>query len=295
MWICDKWEDYKVLDLSDGEKLEEWNGYRLIRPDPQVIWDEKLHAKEWKTADAHYHRKNTGGGAWEVKHKLPDKWTVSFKPLNLKFYIKPMGFKHTGLFPEQAVNWSWFYELIKNAKRPIKVLNLFAYTGGATVAAAAAGASVAHVDSSKGMVSWAKENLELSGLKDKPVRFLVDDVIKFVEREARRGNTYDGIIMDPPSYGRGPNGEVWKLENELYPLVERCMKIMSDNPLFFLINSYTTGLQPTVLSNILKLKVQKKYGGFVSADEIGLPVENENLILPCGASGRWCAGSPKGE
>ena len=295
MWICDKWEDYKVLDLSGGEKLEEWNGYRLVRPDPQVIWNDKLLPKEWKMADAHYHRKNTGGGSWEVKNKLPDKWTVSFKPLNLKFYIKPMGFKHTGLFPEQAVNWSWFYELIKNANRPIKVLNLFAYTGGATVAAAAAGASVAHVDSSKGMVSWAKENLELSGLKDKPVRFLVDDVIKFVEREARRGNTYDGIIMDPPSYGRGPNGEVWKLENELYPLVERCMKIMSDNPLFFLINSYTTGLQPTVLSNILKLKVQKKYGGCVSADEIGLPVENENLILPCGASGRWYASGSKGE
>lgn len=295
MWICDKWEDYKVLDLSDGEKLEEWSGYRLVRPDPQVIWSEKLLPKEWNKAHAHYHRKNTGGGSWEVKSKLPDKWTVSFKPLNLKFYIKPMGFKHTGLFPEQAVNWSWFYELIKNAKRPIKVLNLFAYTGGATVAAAAAGASVVHVDSSKGMVAWAKENLELSGLKDKPVRFLVDDVIKFVEREARRGNFYDGIIMDPPSYGRGPNGEVWKLEDELYPLVERCMKIMSENPLFFLINSYTTGLQPAVLSNILKLKLQKKYGGEVAAEEIGLPVLNSDIVLPCGASGRWFKEGLKGE
>ncbi len=294
MWICDKWQDYRVLDIANGEKLENWNGHILVRPDPQVIWDEKCMPHLWKTADAHYHRKNTGGGAWEVKNKLPDRWTVSFEPLNLKFNIKPMGFKHTGLFPEQAVNWIWFYELIKNAKRPIKVLNLFAYTGGATVAAAAAGASVVHIDSSKGMVTWAKENLELSGLADRPVRFMVDDVIKFVEREQRRQNTYDAIIMDPPSYGRGPGGEVWKLEDELYPLVERCMKIMSDNPLFFLINSYTTGLQPTVLANILKLKLAIRYGGVVEAEEIGLPVENSDLILPCGASGRWYKKTDKG-
>jgi len=289
MWICNKWEDYQVLDLSNGEKLENWGAYRLSRPDPQVIWDEKLHPALWREAHAIYHRKNTGGGSWEIKKKLPEKWSISFAPLSLTFQIKPMGFKHTGLFPEQAVNWVWFSELIKKANRPISVLNLFAYTGGATVAAAAAGASVVHVDSSKGMVTWAKGSCELSGLKDRPVRFLVDDVIKFVEREARRGNRYDGIIMDPPSYGRGPGGEVWKLEDELYPLVERCMKIFSDTPLFFLINSYTTGLQPTVLSNILKLQVKSKYGGTVCADEIGLPVKNSNLILPCGASGRWSA------
>ena len=289
MWISNKWEDYKVLDLSDGKKLEDWNGYRLVRPDPQVIWNEKEFPALWTDAHAAYHRKNTGGGAWEEKKKLPEKWTVEFSPLNLKFQIKPMGFKHTGLFPEQAVNWEWFSDLIKKAGRPIKVLNLFAYTGGATLAAAQAGASVVHVDASKGMVTWAKENLHLSGLGDRPVRFIVDDVIKFVEREARRGNQYDGIIMDPPSYGRGPGGEVWKLENELYPLVERCMKIFSDTPLFFLINSYTTGLQPMVLSNILKLQVAKKYQGKVSAEEIGLPVENSKLLLPCGASGRWWA------
>ncbi len=289
MFICDKWKDYKVLDLSHGEKLEDWGKYRLIRPDPQVIWNDRLKPELWKKADAHYHRKNTGGGSWQVHTKIPEKWKINFEPLNLSFYVKPMGFKHTGLFPEQAVNWMWFSELIKNAKRPIKVLNLFAYTGGATAAAAAAGASVVHVDSSKGMVLWAKENLECSNLRDKPVRFIVDDVIKFVEREARRGNTYDGIIMDPPSYGRGPNGEVWKLEDELYPLVERCMKIMSDTPLFFLINSYTTGLQPTVLADILKLKVKKKYGGTVVSEEIGIPVENSDIILPCGASGRWSA------
>ncbi len=289
MFICDKWKDYKVLDISGGEKLEDWAQYRLIRPDPQVIWEDKSQPQLWKTAAAHYHRKNTGGGSWQVHTKIPDKWKIKFEPLNLSFWVKPMGFKHTGLFPEQAVNWMWFSELIKSAGRPIKVLNLFAYTGGATAAAAGAGASVVHVDSSKGMVAWAKENLECSGLRDKPVRFIVDDVIKFVEREARRGNTYDGIIMDPPSYGRGPNGEVWKLEEELYPLVERCMKIMSDNPLFFLINSYTTGLQPTVLADILKLKIKKKYAGTVVSEEIGIPVENSDLILPCGASGRWCA------
>ena len=289
MWISDQWKDYKVLDLSGGEKLEDWKKYRLIRPDPQVIWNEKEYPALWKNAHAAYHRKNTGGGSWEVRKSLPDKWTVHFEPLDLTFNIKPMGFKHTGLFPEQAVNWVWFADLIRKANRPIKVLNLFAYTGGATVAAASAGASVVHVDSSKGMETWAKENLHLSGLGDRPVRFIVDDVIKFVEREARRGNVYDGIIMDPPSYGRGPGGEVWKLEEQLYPLVERCMKIFSDHPLFFLINSYTTGLQPMVLADILKLKVAKKYKGTVASEEIGLPVENSDLLLPCGASGRWWA------
>ena len=289
MWITKQWQDYKVLDMEGGKKLENWGKYRLIRPDPQVIWNDKEFPKLWNAADAQYHRKNTGGGAWEILTSLPEKWSISFEPLSLSFYVKPMGFKHTGLFPEQAVNWVWFSDLILKAKRPIKVLNLFAYTGGATLAAAAAGASVVHVDSSKGMVSWAKENLELSGLKDRPVRFIVDDVIKFVEREARRGNVYDGIIMDPPSYGRGPGGEVWKLEQELVPLVERCMKIFSDKPLFFLINSYTTGLQPMVLSNILQLKVAKKHKGMVAAEEIGLPVENSKLLLPCGASGRWWA------
>ena len=289
MWICDKWEDYQVLDIACGQKAEDWNGYLLIRPDPQVIWNEKQKPRLWGKAHAVYHRKNTGGGFWDVKKKLPEKWSVAFPPLVLKFYIKPMGFKHTGLFPEQAANWMWFSNLIQNAGRPVKVLNLFAYTGGATAAAAAAGASVAHVDSSKGMVSWAKENLTLSGLKDRPVRYLVDDAIKFVDRELRRGNRYDAVIMDPPSYGRGPGGEVWKLEDELYPLVQKCVSLLSDSPLFFLINSYTTGLQPAVLSDILKLTLAKKHGGTVSADEIGLPVSDSDLILPCGASGRWSA------
>ncbi|MBO5930290.1 MAG: class I SAM-dependent methyltransferase [Clostridia bacterium] len=287
MWICNQWEDYRVLDIANGEKLEDWKNYRLIRPDPQVIWDEKQKPQLWNSAHGVYHRKNTGGGFWDVKKKLPDKWSVSFKPLGLSFYIKPMGFKHTGLFPEQAANWLWFSEQIKRANREIKVLNLFAYTGGATAAAAAAGAHVTHVDASKGMVLWAKENLAHSGLSDRPVRFLVDDVLKFVEREIRRGNHYDAIIMDPPSYGRGPGGEVWKLEETLYPLVLKCMEILSDDPLFFLINSYTTGLQPAVLSNLLKLTVAKKHGGTVTADELGLPVEDSSLVLPCGASGRW--------
>lgn len=289
MWICNQWKDYQILDMAAGEKLEDWCGYRLIRPDPQVIWNKKEHEDLWKGVHGIYHRKNTGGGYWDVKKKLPEKWSVRFSPLDLQFNIKPMGFKHTGLFPEQAVNWLWFSDLIKRANRSIKVLNLFAYTGGATAAAAAAGAQVTHVDSSKGMVTWAKENLASSGLSDKPVRYLVDDVVKFVEREIRRGNHYEAIIMDPPSYGRGPNGEIWKLEDELYPLVLKCMEILSDKPLFFLINSYTTGLQPAVLSNLLKLTVGAQYGGCVTADEIGLPVVDSNLVLPCGASGRWSA------
>ncbi|MBR2499474.1 MAG: class I SAM-dependent methyltransferase [Clostridia bacterium] len=289
MWICKDWKDYEILDISSGDKLEVWNGYKLIRPDPQVIWDERQFPALWKDAHARYNRSKSGGGSWDFNKKLPDQWDVNFEPLGLKFLIKPMGFKHTGLFPEQAANWMWFSDIIKKAapKRPVKVLNLFAYTGGATVAAAAAGASVVHVDSSKGMVTWAKENLNASGHGDKFVRFIVDDAIKFVEREIRRGNRYDGIIMDPPSYGRGPGGEVWKIEDEIYPLVQKCSQILSDNPLFFLINSYTTGLQASVLTNILTLTVGKKYKGTIVSDELGLPVKNTNLVLPCGASGRF--------
>ncbi len=289
MWICNDWKDYEILDISSGDKLEVWNGYKLIRPDPQVIWNERQFPALWKDAHARYNRSKSGGGSWDFNKKLPAEWDVKFEPLGLKFLIKPMGFKHTGLFPEQAANWMWFSEIIKKAtpKRPVKVLNLFAYTGGATVAAAAAGADVVHVDSSKGMVTWAKENLIASGYGDKFVRFIVDDAIKFVEREIRRGNRYDGIIMDPPSYGRGPNGEVWKIEDEIYPLVKKCAEILSDSPLFFLINSYTTGLQASVISNLLSLTVGKKHKGKIISDELGLPVKNTNLVLPCGASGRF--------
>ena len=287
MWICNDWNDYKVLDLSSGEKLEDWNGYKLVRPDPQVIWEKREFPDLWKSFHGKYHRSNKGGGSWEFVKKVPDRWYVSFEPLGLKFNIKPMGFKHTGLFPEQAANWQWFSKLIQEANRPINVLNLFAYTGGATAAAAAAGASVAHIDSSKGMVTWAKENLTSSGLSDCPVRYIVDDVIKFVEREIRRGKKYDAVIMDPPSYGRGPNGEVWKIEEELFGLIEKCMQVLSDKPLFFLINSYTTGLAPSVLSNLLNMTVVKKYGGHSEADEVGLPIQSSSLVLPCGASGRW--------
>lgn len=289
MWICRDWLDYKVLDLSGGEKLEDWNGYRLVRPDPQVVWNRREFPQEWKSFHGRYHRSNKGGGSWEFVKRVPDRWQVSFAPLGLTFNIKPMGFKHTGLFPEQAANWLWFSQLIREAKRPVNVLNLFAYTGGATAAAAAAGASVAHIDSSKGMVSWAKENLASSGLADRPVRYIVDDVVKFVEREIRRGRKYDAVIMDPPSYGRGPNGEVWKIEDELFPLVEKCMQALSDEPLFFLINSYTTGLAPSVLSDILEMTVTARFGGKTAADEVGLPVQGSRLVLPCGASGRWQA------
>lgn len=291
MWICKDWKDYEILDISSGDKLELWNGYKLIRPDPQVIWDERQFPALWKDAHARYERSNKGGGSWGFNKKLPDEWEVAFEPLDLKFLIKPMGFKHTGLFPEQAANWIWFSDIIKKAakKRPVRVLNLFAYTGGATVAAASAGADVVHVDSSKGMVNWAKENLALSGHADKFVRFMVDDAIKFTEREIRRGSHYDGIIMDPPSYGRGPGGEVWKIEDEIYPLVKKCALLLSDKPLFFLINSYTTGLAPSVLSNILSLTVGKTHKGIIEADELGLPVKNSKLVLPCGASGRWQA------
>lgn len=283
MWIAENWKEYEVLDTSCGEKLERWGDYILVRPDPQVIWKTPKENRGWKKKNAHYHRSAKGGGEWEFID-LPEQWSIHYK--NLTFQLKPFSFKHTGLFPEQAVNWDWFSEKIKNAGRPVKVLNLFAYTGGATLAAAAAGASVTHVDASKGMVAWAKENARSSGLEDKPIRWLVDDCVKFVEREIRRGNTYDGIIMDPPSYGRGPKGEIWKIEDSIYDFVKLCTKILSDKPLFFLINSYTTGLAPAVLTYMLSTEL-KQYDGIVCADEIGLPVKETGLVLPCGASGRW--------
>lgn len=284
MWIADNWKDYEVLDTSGGEKLERWGDYILVRPDPQVIWNTPHEHPGWKKKNAHYHRSQKGGGEWEFI-SLPDEWSIRYR--NLCFHLKPFSFKHTGLFPEQAVNWDWFSGLIAGTGRPVKVLNLFAYTGGATVSAAAAGAQVTHVDASKGMVAWAKENVASSGLSDAPIRWLVDDCVKFVEREIRRGNKYDGIIMDPPSYGRGPKGEIWKIEESIWPFVELCTRLLSDDPLFFLINSYTTGLQPAVLSYMLNLAVQKQFGGRVEAQEIGLPVSGNGLVLPCGASGRW--------
>ena len=285
MKVANNWQDYKLIDMANGQKLEKWGKYILSRPDPQIIWKEKMYPEEWKKADAIYSRSKTGGGSWKYNKKLPENWQIKYK--GLTFNIKPMGFKHTGLFPEQAVNWDWMIEKIQNAKREIKVLNLFAYTGGATVACLHAGASVCHVDSSKGMVSWAKENVHSSGLADKKIRYVVDDVNKFVAREIRRGNKYDAIIMDPPSYGRGANGEVWQFENNIYDLVELCKQVLSDNPLFFLINSYTTGISSTVLSNILTLTIEKKYKGQVTCGEVGLPMENSDLILPCGIYGRW--------
>lgn len=286
MWIADQWKDYEVIDTSCGEKLERWGSYILLRPDPQVIWKTAKNVPEWNRLNGHYHRSSKGGGEWEF-FKLPEEWTISYKELN--FRLKPFSFKHTGLFPEQAVNWDWFGEKIRNANRPVKVLNLFAYTGGATLAAASAGASVTHVDASKGMVTWAKENAAASHLSDAPIRWLVDDCVKFVEREIRRGNKYNGIIMDPPSYGRGPKGEIWKIEESIYPFVELCSQLLSDDALFFLINSYTTGLQPAVLSYMLNTVIQKKRGGQVLSSEIGLPVSSNGLVLPCGASGRWFA------
>ena len=285
MNIANNWNDYKILDMADGQKLERWGDVILARPDPQIIWKEKTYPEKWKNINATYHRSKTGGGAWEYKKKMPNQWQIKYKELT--FNIKPMGFKHTGLFPEQAVNWDWMIDKIKNAKREIKVLNLFAYTGGATVACASAGASVCHVDSSKGMVTWAKENITSSGLVERPVRYIIDDVVKFVNREIRRGNKYDAIIMDPPSYGRGANGEVWQFENNIYDLVELCTNVLSDNPLFFLINSYTTGISSKVLENILNLTVNKEHNGKVSSGEIGLPMENSKLVLPCGIYGRW--------
>ena len=283
MNIATNWKDYEILDMANGEKLENWGGYTLVRPDPQIIWKNKSFPDKWKNANATYKRSKTGGGAWNYRTKLPASWQIKYG--NLVFNIKPMGFKHTGLFPEQAVNWDWMMYKIKSSRRPIKVLNLFAYTGGATVACLAAGASVCHVDSSKGMVAWAKENVISSNLQDKPVRYIVDDVIKFVQREIRRGNTYDAIIMDPPSYGRGTSGEVWQFEENIADLVELCTKILSNKPLFFLINSYTTGISSTVLENILRLNIKKD--GKFSHGEIGLPMTNSKLILPCGIYGKW--------
>ena len=285
MNIAKNWVDYMIIDMADGQKLEKWGDVILSRPDPQIVWKNKSCPEEWKKANAIYSRSKTGGGSWEYKKKVPKAWQIKYK--DLTFNIKPMGFKHTGLFPEQAVNWDWMRDKIKNAKREIKVLNLFAYTGGATVACLAAGASVCHVDSSKGMVTWAKENVASSGLSEKPVRYIVDDVIKFVNREIRRGNKYDAIIMDPPSYGRGTNGEVWKFEDNICDLVELCSQVLSDDPLFFLINSYTTGISSSVLANILDLTVSKKYKGKVESGEIGLPMENSSLVLPAGIYGRW--------
>lgn len=290
MWIANNWKDYEVLDCSNGEKLERWGDYILVRPDPQVIWDTPKTLKGWKKMNGHYHRSSRGGGEWEF-FNLPEQWTINYK--SLTFNLKPFSFKHTGLFPEQATNWDWFSDLISKEKiksgndNPVKVLNLFAYTGGATLAAAAAGANVTHVDASKGMVNWAKENAVSSGLKDAPIRWLVDDCVKFVEREIRRGNKYDAIIMDPPSYGRGPKGEIWKIEDSIHSFVKLCTQILSDKPLFFLINSYTTGLAPSVLTYMIEIEVGKKFGGHVEAQEIGLPVSSNGLVLPCGASGRW--------
>lgn len=284
MWIASDWKDYEVIDCSGGEKLERWGDYILVRPDPQVIWDTPKLDKGWRKMNGHYHRSSKGGGEWEF-FNLPEQWTIHYKKLT--FNLKPFSFKHTGLFPEQAANWDWFSEIIKKAGRPVKVLNLFAYTGGATLAAAKAGASVTHVDASKGMVNWAKENAASSDLSDSPIRWLVDDCVKFVEREIRRGNKYDAIIMDPPSYGRGPKGEIWKIEDSIHSFIKLCTQILSDDAIFFLINSYTTGLAPSVLTYMLETEVKRQFGGYVESGEIGLPVSSNGLVLPCGASGRW--------
>ena len=281
MIISKDWKDYELIDTSNGEKLERWGDIILRRPDPQIVWNTPM-GKEWNKVDGWYHRSNKGGGSWEFFTNVPETWSISYK--KLKFVIKPMNFKHTGLFPEQAVNWEWMINKIQNANRPIRVLNLFAYTGGATVACSYAGASVCHVDASKRIVAQAKENLTLSGLGNREVRFIVDDVGKFVEREIRRGKKYDAIVMDPPSYGKGSNGEVWDIEKDLYPLILKTLDILSDNPLFYLINSYTAGLAPSVLDNILKLSMKN---GKTSCGEIGLPITKQNIVLPCGIFGRW--------
>lgn len=283
MDVARDWKDYEILDMANGEKLEKWKDVILVRPDPQIIWKSKSFPERWKNANARYIRSSTGGGNWDFSKKVPANWQVKYKELT--FNIKPMGFKHTGLFPEQAVNWDWMINKIQHANRDIKVLNLFAYTGGATVACSYAGASVCHVDSSKGMVTWAKENITSSGLQNNPVRYIIDDVVKFVSREIRRGNKYDAIIMDPPSYGRGTNGEVWKFEENISDLVELCTKVLSDRPLFFLINSYTTGISSTVLENILRLNIKAK--GKLSSGELGLPMKDSSLVLPCGIFSRW--------
>ena len=285
MRAADKWLDYELLDASRGERLERWGDILLIRPDPQILWDTPRRDPRWKQAHARYHRSHTGGGQWERYRPIPDSWQIQYG--DLTFALKPMGFKHTGLFPEQAVNWDLMASLIARENRPVRVLNLFGYTGAATLACVAAGAHVTHVDASKGMVAWGKENAVSSGLADKPMRWLVDDCLKFVQREQRRGNTYDAILMDPPSYGRGPGGEVWKLEEQIYPLVAECVKLLSDHPLFFLINSYTTGLSPSVMQYVLGTLLPQHIGGTLSADEIGLPVTASGLVLPCGATALW--------
>ena len=292
MFIADNWKEYTVIDTSNGEKLEKWGDYTLVRPDPQVIWNTPKTETGWKRMNAHYHRSAKGGGEWEF-FDLPQQWQIHYSSPSfeqeLTFNLKPFSFKHTGVFPDQAANWDWFGKLISDkvkSGQPVKVLNLFAYTGGATLACAASGASVTHVDASKGIVAWAKENATSSGLIDKPIRWIVDDCVKFVEREIRRGNHYDAIIMDPPSYGRGPKGEIWKIEESIHPLVQKCVQLLSDKPLFFLINSYTTGLQPAVLSYMLSTEL-KGFDGTVDSQEVGLPVTSNGLVLPCGASGRF--------
>ncbi|MBS1474121.1 MAG: methyltransferase domain-containing protein [Massilimaliae sp.] len=279
------WKDYRIIDTSNGEKLENWGGVLLIRPDPQIIWDTPRENPSWNRASGHYIRSSKGGGHWDFQKQVKESWNISYR--DLKFLIRPTGFKHTGLFPEQAVNWDYFDRKIRAAGRPVKVLNLFAYTGGATLACANAGASVCHVDASKGMVAWARENAALSGLSDKPVRWIVDDCEKFVAREIRRENRYDAVIMDPPSYGRGPGGEVWQLEEQVYHLVSLCGQVLSENPLFFALNSYTTGLSPSVMEYLLGVTIGSRHSGIVSADEIGLPVEESGYILPCGSTALW--------
>lgn len=285
MRLSDNWKDYELIDASGGERLERWGDIILIRPDPQIIWQTEKRHPLWNAAHARYLRSNKGGGRWEAYKKVPDRWTVGYR--GMTFNIKPMGFKHTGVFPEQAVNWDFAAEKIKQENRPLKILNLFGYTGCATLSCMSAGAAVCHVDASKGMVLWAKENAQSSALADRPVRWLVDDCVKFVQREIRRGNRYDGIIMDPPSYGRGPGGEVWKLEEQLYALVTLCAQVLSDDPVFFILNSYTTGLSPAVMAYLLGILLQKRFGGSVSADEIGLPVTDSGLVLPCGSTAIW--------
>jgi len=286
MQVITDFQEYQIIDMANGMKLEDWHGLKLLRPDPQIIWDTKTHEKEWGRVDAIYHRSNKGGGHWEIKNSsIPQVWQVHYQ--DLTFNLKLMGFKHTGLFPEQAYNWNIIRKTIANANRPVKVLNLFAYTGASSLAALAAGAEVVHVDSSRGMIEWAKENVKSSHLQDRPIRFLVDDVTKFVKREIRRGSKYDIIMMDPPSFGRGSNGETWDIEKDLYPLVKLCLEIISQNPLLFLINSYTTGLSMTVLEDLLRLTINQKYPGHITSDEIGLPMQNSKLILPCGIFARW--------
>ncbi len=285
MQVVTDWKDYTVLDAGNGEKLERWGNVVLRRPDAQVLWPLVTETGIWKQADGHYHRSSSGGGEWDFKKKIPERWTVQYN--ELKFYVRPTSFKHTGLFPEQAVNWNWMTDKIKKADREIHVLNLFAYTGGATIACASAGANVCHVDASKGIVQWARENANLNGFEQRPIRWIVDDVFKFVEREQRRGRKYDAIIMDPPTYGRGSNGEIWKFEDHLGPFLKACCTLLSDDPLFVLINSYTSGISPTVLQNLLQLTIPKKHSGLLTCGEIGLPIESNELVLPAGIFGRW--------